>query len=136
MPKEKLDESLKAGEKFDVCVAVGDRYDPRHKTFYEPCDPDSYTDATDGGLCWLSWQECDTASQLLGSRWKKVGSTKPMKGVEIVNEKLVEALTKKREFSKDEISQFQLKDLPRDSYIKVPELTFSLCLSLRHDYPQ
>ena len=60
----------------------------------------------------------------LGSKWKKIGPVRPTIGTEIFSEQLEEALRVKQEFSKKEISLFDVKDLKADSFIKVDDQYF------------
>lgn len=63
----------------------------------------------------------------LGSTWEAVGRTKPTQGTEIINKSLSSAMSKKLEFTKEEIEQFRVKELRIDhppSFIKVGDEYF------------
>ena len=58
-------------------------------------------------------------TKALGSKWKRVGTECPTKGVEVFNELLKEALRTKLKFSSFEVASFRLQELEVDSFIKV-----------------
>lgn len=61
-----------------------------------------------------------TQPPFVGSKWRAVGRERPTKGNEIVNKALSAALSEKLEFTKAELSNFQvIKDLEANSFIKV-----------------
>lgn len=61
-----------------------------------------------------------TQPPFVGSKWRAVGRERPTKGNEVVNKALSAALSKKLEFTKAELSNFQvIKDLEANSFIKV-----------------
>ena len=53
-----------------------------------------------------------------GSKWPNIGTTRPVHGTELTNQKLASALHEKQEFTKEEWRAFGIEGLRLDHYIK------------------